>query len=176
EELDEHSDPGTGPLAEIVRDWEAACEPARRAGARVVAVRTGIVLSGAGGMLPALAAVTRTGLGGRLGSGRQWMAWIARDDLTDIYLRAATDDAVSGTGAAVAPHSALNSHFPHRLGSVLPRPTVVPVPACAPGLLLGQRGGHELAIADQLVRPRALGDAAHVFRYPRVSDALAHEL
>lgn len=176
EELDEHSDPGTGPLAEIVRDWEAACEPARRAGARVVTVRTGIVLSGAGGMLPALAAVTRTGLGGRLGSGRQWMSWIALDDLTDIYLRAVTDDALAGTVTAVAPHAVRNSDFTDRLGSVLHRPTVVPVPAFAPGLLLGQRGGHELALADQLVRPRALGDAAHVFRYPRVSDALAHEL
>ena len=142
----------------------------------MVTVRTGIVLSGAGGMLPALAAVTRTGLGGRLGSGRQWMSWIALDDLTDIYLRAVTDDALAGTVTAVAPHAVRNSDFTDRLGSVLHRPTVVPVPAFAPGLLLGQRGGHELALADQLVRPRALGDAAHVFRYPRVSDALAHEL
>lgn len=174
--LDERSDTGTGPLAEIVRDWEAASEPARQAGARVVVVRTGVVLSGAGGMLPALAAVTRTGLGGRLGSGRQWMSWIALDDLTDIYLRAATDDRLAGQVNAVAPNAVRNSGFTDHLGSVLHRPTAVPVPARAPGLLLGQRGARELALADQRVVPGALESVGHTFRYPLVSGALAHEL
>src|SRR5699024_12693036 len=88
ESLTESAASGSGPLAEIVTEWEQACEPARQAGVRVVTIRTGVVLSAAGGMLPPLAAITRTGLGGRLGSGRQWMSWISLDDLTDVYLRA----------------------------------------------------------------------------------------
>src|SRR5699024_9153353 len=105
EELDEHSDPGTGPLAEIVRDWEAACEPARGAGARVAPDRAGGLLSGAGGMLPALGVATRAVVGGRLGSGRQWLAWVAPEELTDTSLRAVTVDALAGTVTAVAPHA-----------------------------------------------------------------------
>lgn len=176
ERLTEDSDPGSGPLAEIVSDWELACEPARRSRARVVNVRTGIVLSGAGGMLPALAAITRTGLGGRLGSGRQWMSWVALDDLTDIYLRAVVDPALSGVVNATAPEPVTNVEFTRTLGSVLRRPTLVPVPGWAPGLVLGSRGSDELALADQRVAPQMLADALHRFRYPGLRAALEHEL
>lgn len=176
ERLTEDSDPGSGPLAEIVSDWELACEPARRSRARVVSVRTGIVLSGAGGMLPALAAITRTGLGGRLGSGRQWMSWIALDDLTDIYLRAVVDPALSGVVNATAPEPVTNAEFTRVLGSVLRRPTLVPVPGWAPSLILGSRGSDELALADQRVVPQVLAGAVHRFRYPGLRAALDHEL
>ncbi|UVE96829.1 TIGR01777 family oxidoreductase [Dietzia sp. B32] len=176
ERLVEDSDPGTGPVADIVIDWERACEPARLAGARVVNVRTGIVLSGAGGMLPPLAAITRSGLGGRLGSGRQWMSWISLDDLTDIYLRAIVDPEMSGPVNAVAPGPVSNSEFTRVLGSVLHRPTIVPVPGWAPALLLGGRGSDELALADQRILPRALTGVGHHFRHPVLADALAHEL
>lgn len=165
-----------GPLAGIVREWEAACGPARDAGARVVSVRTGVVLSGKGGMLPALASITRTGLGGHLGSGRQWMSWISLDDLTDIYLRAGVDGALSGPVNAVAPTPVRNSEFTDALGSVLHRPTAVPVPTWAPGVLLGRRGSQELALADQQVVPGVLEDAGHPFRFRDVRGALAHEL
>ena len=176
ETLIEDSDAGSGPLAEIVAEWEADCEPARRSRARVVTVRTGIVLSGAGGMLPPLAAITRTGLGGRLGSGRQWMSWIALDDLTDIYLRAVVDPALTGVVNAVAPEPVSNGEFTRVLGSVLHRPTLIPVPAFAPGLILGRRGSDELALADQKVDPGALRGAEHPFRFPGLRAALDHEL
>ena len=127
-------------------------------------------------MLPPLAAITRTGLGGRLGSGRQWMSWIALDDLTDIYLRAIVDPTLVGTVNAVAPQPVTNSQFTRALGSVLHRPTVVPVPGFAPGLLLGSRGSEELALADQKVDPVVLRDLDHPFRYPALGAALAHEL
>ena len=174
--LAEDAAAGSGPLAEIVAEWEAACEPARRSPARVVNVRTGIVLSGAGGMLPPLAAITRTGLGGRLGSGRQWMSWIALDDLTDIYLRAVVDPGLTGIVNAVALEPVTNEQFTRVLGSVLRRPTVVPVPGFAPALVLGSRGADELAFADQRAYPGALDEVGHPFRYPGLRAALAHEL
>lgn len=176
ETLTEDADAGSGPLAEIVAEWEADCEPARRSRARVVSVRTGIVLSGAGGMLPPLAAITRTGLGGRLGSGRQWMSWIALDDLTDVYLRAVVDPTLTGVVNAVAPEPVRNSEFTRVLGAVLRRPTVVPVPGFAPGLILGRRGSDELALADQKVDPGALRRAGHPFRFPGLRATLDHEL
>lgn len=176
ETLSETASPGTGPLAEIVSDWEQACEPARRSPSRVVTVRTGVVLSAAGGMLPPLAALTRSGLGGRLGSGRQWMSWVSLDDLTDIYLRAVVDPAVSGIVNATSPEPVTNAEFTRVLGTVLRRPTVVPVPGWAPGLLLGARGSDELALADQKVLPTALTGSHHVFRHPSLRAALEHEL
>lgn len=174
--LAEDSAPGAGDLADIVADWEAACAPAREAGARVVSVRTGLVLSGAGGLLPPLAAVTRTGLGGRLGSGRQWMSWIALDDLTDVYLRAITHSELSGPVNAVAPAPVRNADFTAELGSALRRPTMLPVPGRAAAVLLGERGARELALADQRVGAGVLGAAGHVFRFPDVGSALRHEL
>ncbi|WP_216692769.1 TIGR01777 family oxidoreductase [Dietzia psychralcaliphila] len=174
--LAEDSDPGSGPVADIVVDWESDCEPALSAGARVVIVRTGLALSGAGGLLAPLAAIVRTGLGGRLGSGRQWMSWIALDDLTDIYLRAIVDPTMSGAVNAVAPEPVTNDEFTRVLGAVLRRPTVVPVPGFAPGLVLGSRGADELALADQKVDPVVLRGAGHPFRYPGLRAALAHEL
>lgn len=176
ETLSETASPGTGPLAEIVSDWEQACEPARSSSARVVTVRTGVVLSAAGGMLPPLAAVTRSGLGGRLGSGRQWMSWVSLDDLADVYLRAIVDPEFSGIVNATSPEPVTNAEFTRVLGSVLRRPTVVPVPGWAPGLLLGARGSDELALADQKVLPTALTGSGHAFRHPSLRAALEHEL
>lgn len=176
ESLSEAADPGSGPLAEIVSDWERACEPARRSAARTVTVRTGVVLSAAGGMLPPLAALTRSGLGGRLGSGRQWMSWVSLDDLTDIYLRAIVDPAIEGVVNATAPEPVTNREFTRVLGSVLRRPTLIPVPGWAPGLLLGSRGADELALADQKVLPMALEGLDHPFRHRTLRAALEHEL
>ena len=176
ERLVEDCAPGAGPVADIVVDWERDCDPARDAGARVVNVRTGIVLSGAGGMLPPLAAITRSGLGGRLGSGRQWMSWISLDDLTDIYLRAIVDPEVTGPVNGTAPEPVTNSEFTRVLGAVLRRPTIIPVPGWAPALVLGARGSDELALADQRILPRALTEAGHAFRHTDLAAALAHEL
>lgn len=127
-------------------------------------------------MLPPLAAITRSGLGGRLGSGRQWMSWISLDDLTDIYLRAIVDPEVTGPVNGTAPEPVTNSEFTRVLGAVLRRPTIIPVPGWAPALVLGARGSDELALADQRILPRALTEAGHAFRHTDLAAALAHEL
>lgn len=174
--LDEDSDPGRGPLAEIVRDWESAWDPAREAGVRVVNVRTGLVQSGGGGLLQMLARITSTGLGGRLGDGDQWMPWIALDDLLDVYHRAALDPAMSGPVNAVAPNGVDNETYMDTLARVLRRPSAIPVPKAAPAVLLGGSGADELAFANQKVLPAALIGLGQKFRFPDLEPALRHEL
>lgn len=170
--------PGSDNLAAIVRDWEQAWDPARASGTRVVTVRTGLVLAGGGGLLPLLAGVVATGLGGRLGKGTQWFPWIAIDDLLDIYHRAVVDPALSGPVNAVAPLSSGvdNAEFTEVLGQVLRRPTVIPVPSFGPAVLLGRRGAKELALANQRVSPAVLAAAGHRFRFTSLHAALSHEL
>lgn len=176
EVLDESAARGEGPLADIVGDWEASWDEARGAGARVTVVRTGLVQSGGGGLLPMLSGVVCSGFGGRLGSGAQWFPWIALDDLLDIYHRAALDPAVCGPVNAVAPGGMTNADYTRSLGRVLHRPTVLPVPEVGPELLLGKRGAAELALANQRAIPAALNALGHRFRYPRLEPALEHEL
>ncbi|NLE96605.1 MAG: TIGR01777 family protein [Propionibacterium sp.] len=173
--LDEDAPPGTDFLADVVRDWEAACEPARDV-TRVVNIRTGVVLSAAGGVLGVLSPLFRLGLGGRIGDGRQWFAWIALDDVVDVYVRAALDPTVSGPVNAVAPQILRNADYTRILGDVLRRPTPIPVPELAPTLLLGREGNDQLAAANQRVRPAALERMGHHFRFPDLASALRHEL
>ena len=174
--LDESAPPGSGPLADIVRDWEAAWAPAREAGIRVTCVRTGLVQAGGGGLLPILAGITSTGLGGRLGDGGQWFPWIALDDLLDVYHRAAVDPALEGAVNAVAPGGVDNAEYTRTLARVLRRPAAIPVPKVAPSLVLGGRGAEELAFANQRAIPAALQAAGHEFRFPDLEKALRHEL
>lgn len=176
EVLDEGAAAGEGPLADIVRDWEDAWDPAREAGVRVTTVRTGLVLAGGGGLLPILAGITSTGLGGRLGDGGQWFPWVALDDILDIYHRAALDPGMSGPVKAVSPGGVDNAAFTRVLADVLGRPAAIPVPKAAPALLLGGRGADELAFANQRAVPRALEDMGHMFRFPGLEAALRHEL
>ena len=174
--LSEDSPPGDDFLASVVTEWEAATRPAAEAGLRVVQVRTGIVQSPRGGTLKLFYPLFGAGLGGRLGSGRQWLSWIGIDDLTDVYLRALVDPALSGPVNAVAPDPVRNADYTRTLGRVLRRPTVVPVPGFGPRLLLGEEGVRELVEASQRVRPDALLAAGHSFRYPRLEPALRHLL
>jgi len=174
--LGEDSAPGDDFLAGVVRDWEAATAPAAEAGLRVVQVRTGIVQTPKGGTLRLLYPLFEAGLGGRLGSGRQWLSWIGIDDLADVYLRALVDPALSGPVSAVAPDPVRNAGYTRTLGRVLRRPTVIPVPGFGPRLLLGADGARELAEASQRVRPDALLAAGHSFRYARLEPALRHLL
>ena len=173
--LDENSPRGDGFLAEVVADWEAATAPAA-AGLRVVRVRTGIVQAAAGGTLKLLRPLFATGLGGRLGSGRQWLSWIGLDDLLDVYYRAIYDDRLTGAVNAVGPEPVRNSDYTKALAATLRRPALVPVPSIGPRLLLGKQGAAELAEADQRVRPAMLEELGHRFRQPTVRDALAHQL
>jgi uncharacterized protein (TIGR01777 family) len=175
-ELDEDSPRGDGFLAEVVADWESATAPAAEAGLRVVAVRTGIVQAAAGGTLKLLRPLFAAGLGGRLGSGRQWLSWISIDDLLDIYYRAIYDTRLAGPVNAVAPEPIRNRDYTAALASTLHRPAVLPVPSIGPRLLLGRQGARELAEANQRVRPAVLQTLGHRFRQGAVRDALAHQL
>ena len=172
--LTESSPRGQGFLADVVADWEDATAPAAAAGIRAVQVRTGIVQTPRGGMLRLLGPLFEAGLGGRLGSGKQWLAWIALDDLLDIYLRAVLDPGVSGPVNAVAPEPVRNIDYTRTLAGVLRRPAVLPVPGFAPRLLLGDEGAREIAEASQYVRPERLTEAGHRFRLPELEGALRH--
>jgi uncharacterized protein (TIGR01777 family) len=172
--LTEASPRGEGFLADVVADWEDAAAPAAAAGIRTVQVRTGIVQTPRGGMLRLLSPLFAAGLGGRLGSGKQWLAWIGLDDLLDIYLRAVTDPHLSGPVNAVAPEPVRNIDYTRTLARVLHRPALLPVPAFGPRLLLGAEGAAELAEASQHVRPEVLIGAGHHFRQPHLEQALRH--
>lgn len=116
------------------------------------------------------------GLGGRLGDGRQWMAWIGIDDLLDIYLRALIDQEFSGPVNAVAPEPVRNDEYSRVLARVMRRPAVVPVPGFGPELLLGREGAKEVASASQRVLPTRLIGWGHPFRHARLEPALRHVL
>lgn len=174
--LCEESVPGHGFLADVVADWEAATDPAAEAGLRVVNVRTGIVQAAAGGTLRLLRPLFLAGLGGRLGSGEQWLSWIGLDDLLDVYYRAVYDGRLSGPVNAVAPTPVRNRDYTRELARVLHRPALLPVPSFGPRLLLGGEGARELAEADQRVVPTKLTEVGHQFRHERVEGALAHQL
>jgi hypothetical protein len=174
EVLAEGSARGEGFLADVVADWEEATAPAAAAGIRTVQVRTGIVQTPRGGMLRLLSPLFEAGLGGRLGSGKQWLAWIGLDDLLDIYLRAVLDPDLSGPVNAVAPEPVRNIDYTRTLATVLHRPALLPVPGLGPRLLLGAEGAREIAQASQNVRPERLIEAGHQFRQPDLDGALRH--
>ena len=166
--LTEASPRGDGFLADVVAGWEDATTPAAAAGIRPVQVRTGIVQTPSGGMLRLLSPLFEAGLGGRLGDGKQWLAWIALDDLLDIYRRAVLDEALSGPVNAVAPEPVRNADYTRTLAAVLP------VPGFGPRLLLGDEGAREIAQASQYVLPERLTAAGHRFRQPELTGALRH--
>jgi uncharacterized protein (TIGR01777 family) len=174
--LDETTGRGDGFLADVVADWEAATVPAAEAGLRVVAVRTGIVQAARGGTLRLLRPLFAAGLGGRLGTGRQWLSWIGIDDLVDVYHRAMWDDALTGPVNAVAPQPVRNGEYTKVLAGVMHRPAVLPVPSFGPRLLLGSEGVRELAEANQRVQPERLLGIGHRFRQPDLVSALSHQL
>jgi len=174
EVLTETSARGEGFLADVVAGWEDATAPAAAAGIRTVQVRTGVVQTPRGGMLRLMTPLFEAGLGGRLGTGKQWLAWIGIDDLLDVYLRAVTDPALSGPVNAVAPEPVRNADYTRTLARVLRRPPRIPVPSVGPRLLLGAEGAREIAEASQYVRPERLIEAGHQFRQPDLDQALRH--
>lgn len=174
--LGEDSVRGDGFLAGVVADWEGATAVAAEAGLRVVTVRTGVVQAANGGTLRLMRPLFAAGLGGRLGSGRQWLSWIGLDDLIDVYYRVLYDSRLNGPVNAVAPAPARNTDYTKTLARVLHRPAVLPVPSVGPQILLGHHGARELAEADQRVMPAKLQALGHRFRHPSLEDALAHQL
>ena len=175
EVLREDSAPGAGYLAEVCRDWEAATEPAARAGIRVVHLRTGIVLSADGGALAKMLPPFRMGAGGKLGSGKQYMSWIALDDHIAAIQHVIQSPSLQGPVNLVAPNPATNLQFTKALGKALARPTIAPLPAFAVRLLFGQMGV-ELLLASQRVQPARLQASGFTFRYPDLEGALRHVL
>ncbi|MGY4709020.1 TIGR01777 family oxidoreductase [Mycolicibacterium sp. CBM1] len=174
--LCEDSARGDGFLADVVADWEDATAPAASAGVRTVMVRTGIVQAAAGGTLRLMRPLFAAGLGGRLGSGQQWLSWIGLDDLLDIYYRAVYDTRLAGPVNAVGPNPVRNNEYTKALAATMHRPALLPVPSIGPRVLLGAQGARELAEADQRVLPTKLQALGHRFRHSTVSDALAHQL
>ena len=169
--LTEESPPGAGFLAEVCREWEAAADPARAAGIRVVHPRLGVVLSGQGGALPRIALPFRLGAGGVIGSGRQYWSWIELGDLVRIVELCLALDTLAGPVNAVAPEPVTNREFTRVLGRVLRRPAFVPFPALAVRLLLGEMG-RALLLDSTRVLPRRLERAGFRFRHPGLAAAL----
>ena len=171
EELTEASDPGSLFLSEVCEAWEAAARAAVDAGIRTAFLRTGIVLAGTGGVLGKMLPLFRFGLGGKLGDGRQWMSWITLADHVRA-MRFLLDHEVGGPVNLTAPAPVTNAAFTKALGTVLGRPTVVPVPRFGPRLLLGRALADELLFASQRVAPAVLGDAGFEFEAPELDGAL----
>lgn len=169
--LTESSHAGDGYLAEIVQAWEAAAAPAEEAGIRVARIRTGLVLSPRGGALEPLRKIFRTGLGGRLGSGRQWWSWITLgDELRAI--RWLLEHDVSGPVNLTAPNPVTNADFSKALGRALHRPAVVPVPRFGPELVLGRELAGELLFSSQRAVPAVLTEAGFTFEHTDLDAAL----
>jgi uncharacterized protein (TIGR01777 family) len=175
EVLTEASSGGRGFLADVVRQWEAAADPARAAGLRVVHLRTGPVQDAAGAGLPKQALMFRLGVGGRFGSGRQWLSWIALDDIAGAYLHALAREDLAGPVNAVAPNPVTNAEFTATLARVLRRVAVVHVPAFAPRLVLGEFAD-EMLFTSMRVHPARLLATGYRFRFPELEPALRHTL
>lgn len=175
EVLTEDSPPGLGFLPELCQQWEAACEPARAAGLRVVCARLGIVLTPQGGALARMLPFFRLGLGGRIGDGEQFMSWIALDDAVGALHHLLYAGEMSGPVNLVAPNPVSNREFTATLGKVLRRPTLAPVPAAAIRLIFGELG-ERLLLEGQRVLPSRLRGSGFAFEFPVLEEALRWEL
>jgi uncharacterized protein len=173
--LSEASTSGDGFLAEVCRDWEAATEPAAAAGIRVVSLRFGIILSPKGGALAKMLTPFRLGMGGRIGSGRQWMSWIAIDDVLGVICHALATDSLHGPVNAVAPDPVTNHEFTKTLGRVLRRPSLVPMPGFMARLGFGEMA-NELLLASMRVESRVLLESKYDCLYGYLEGALGHLL
>lgn len=175
EEVDEDSTPGHGFLAELVRAWESAADPAREAGIRVVHPRAALVLHPSGGLLGKLLPIFRLGIGGPIGSGRQYLPWISRTDAIRALSWASLHESLSGPLIVASPTPARNSEFARALGRALRRPAFAPVPAFAVRMLFGEMGD-ETVLAGQKAVPQHLIDSGFQFDHPTLDQALAYEL
>jgi uncharacterized protein (TIGR01777 family) len=173
--LTEESSYGHGFLADLCREWEAASAPGTEKGIRVVRLRFGVVLSPVGGALKKMLLPFRLGVGGRLGSGEQFMSWIVLDDVLAIILRALTDDTLAGPVNAVSPKPVTNLVFAKTLGRVLMRPTIFPVPVFALRAAFGEMADETL-LASSRAHPAKLLATGFTFGHPDLEGALRHVL
>jgi len=170
-EVDESAPAGTGFLAELVKDWEAAAGQARSAGIRVVTLRSGLVLARQGGLIGRLAPLFRLGLGGQVGSGTQFMSWIALTDHVRALRYLLGNQAIDGPVNLTAPEPVTNADFTAALAKALGRPALLRAPAVMIRTALGELSSELLASAR--VVPRRLLEAGFDFEYPDIADALA---
>jgi uncharacterized protein (TIGR01777 family) len=175
EVLREEAPVGTGFLADVCRQWEASTDTATRKGVRVVHLRTGLVLSAAGGALAKMLLPFKLGLGGRLGSGDQYWSWISLDDVCGAILHVIQAASLHGPVNIVAPSPVTNAEFTKTLGRVLGRPTIFPMPALAARLAFGEMAD-ALMLASARVEPAKLLASRFVFRHKELEPALRREL
>ncbi len=169
--LREHASSGDGFLARVCREWEEAAEPARVAGARVVHARIGVVLSTEGGALKALLPPFRLGLGGPLGSGRQWLSWISLQDAARALVHLVEAPSISGAVNLASPNPTRNKDFARALGRVLHRPALIPAPRLALRLMLGD-AADEMLLFSQRVQPQVLEASGFHFEHAHLDQAL----
>ncbi|MGI9035538.1 MAG: TIGR01777 family oxidoreductase [Pyrinomonadaceae bacterium] len=173
--LTEDSAKGAGFFPEVCSEWEREAQKAVDFGARVVMPRIGVVLAADGGALEKMLTPFKFGVGGVIGSGKQWMSWIAIDDLIRIFHFALENKNLRGAVNAVAPNPATNKEFTKTLGTVLHRPTILPIPEFAIKLLFGEMG-ETLLLQGARVLPKRLQDAAFEFKFPILEDAMKRVL
>lgn len=175
EVLNEASEPGKDFLALVCRDWEAATKPAIDAGIRTSQIRTGVVLSPTGGALPKMLPPFKLGLGGRIGSGRQWMSWIDAQDMVGAILHILKNDLLQGPVNLVAPKPVTNAEFTDTLAGVLRRPAIFPLPALLVKTVFGEMGEATL-LASQRVEPVRLVGTGYPFAFTDLRSSLEHLL
>lgn len=169
--LTEDSSPGQGYLADVSQEWEAGTNVAQQAGLRVVDLRIGVVLARDGGALQPMLPPFKLGLGGRIGSGKQYWSWVSLDDVVGIILFALHNENLHGPVNAVSPEPARNEEFVRALGAQLHRPTIFPLPAFVVHALLGEMGDAAL-LGSARVNPAKLKAAGYQFRHPTLKEAL----
>jgi uncharacterized protein len=173
--LTETSAPGDDFLAEVCVEWEKATALATEKGIRVLNTRFGVILDAHGGALAKMLPPFRAGLGGKIGSGKQWMSWIALEDVVGALKLALTNEALSGPVNFVAPNPVTNAEFTKTLGKVLARPTLFPIPAFGVRLVFGEMAD-ALLLSSQRVEPGRLKAAGYQFGYSQLEEALPHIL
>ena len=171
EVLDEQSESGGGFLAGVCREWEKACEPATKAGVRVVNLRLGPILARDGGMLAKLLTPFKMGMGGKVGSGKQYISWVALADAVSAIKLAIADQSLQGPLNVVSPNPVTNEEFTKTLGHVLNRPTALQMPAFAARLAFGEMAD-EMLLVSQRVMPRKLVSAGFQFQFPNLEKAI----
>jgi uncharacterized protein len=173
ETVTEASAPGNDFLSEVCVEWEKATDLAKEKGIRTVNARFGIILDKDGGALKKMLPPFKMGLGGRIGDGKQWMSWIALDDVVGAIKFALTNDALQGPVNFVAPNPVRNAEFTKTLGRVLSRPTLFPIPAFGVRLAFGEVAD-ALLLSSQRVEPKSLTEANYQFQYSQLDEALRH--
>ncbi len=173
--LNEGSSRGSGFLSDVCVEWEEAANIVSKAGIRVVNVRFGVVLSKDGGALVKMLTPFNKGMGGKIGSGTQYMSWVDIDDVTGAIYHALITDSLKGPVNVTAPNPVTNKEFTNTLGKVINRPTVMPMPAFAARLAFGEMA-NDLLLASTKVAPKRLSDSGYDFQYPELENALKHVL